>query len=239
MDAFASPITPPGRPAARTSDSAQVWAEHVPARRPAVRVLVIPGLRDSGEAHWQTWLQAQYRDAVRVVQHDWHAPDLDRWSQRIAETIGRYSAQTHWVAVAHSFGTLALAHHLAAQTTPDGAHGSSPIGRSQGRVVAALMAAPADPLKFDIASQLPAHALGVPLTVIGSETDPWMPLSSARDWAHRWGGGFVNLGDVGHINTESGFGPWPLARHKVDQIIRRHLGLQSCLCQVADDSHFS
>ena len=34
------------------------------------------------------------------------------------------------------------------------------------------------------------------------------------------GARFRNLGAVGHINVESGFGPWPPARHKVDQMIR-------------------
>ena len=29
------------------------------------RVLIIPGLHDSGPTHWQTWLQGQYRDARR------------------------------------------------------------------------------------------------------------------------------------------------------------------------------
>jgi hypothetical protein len=44
----------------------------------APRVLIIPGLYDSGPAHWQTWLQAQYPDAVRVEQEHWNIADLDR-----------------------------------------------------------------------------------------------------------------------------------------------------------------
>ena len=46
-----------------------------------VRLLVIPGLNDSGPAHWQSWLQAQYgRRAVRVEQDDWQRADLARWA---------------------------------------------------------------------------------------------------------------------------------------------------------------
>ena len=220
---------------ARTPPAVKPGAGCAPARRPAVRVLVIPGLHDSGEAHWQTWLQAQYRGATRVVQRDWRAPDLGAWSQRITDTLSRHSAHTQWVAVAHSFGTLALAHHL----NQCMAQAASGVGPRHGRIVASLMVAPADPAKFGVEANLPHQALGLPLTVIRSETDPWMPLARARDWAHTWGGRFVNLGDVGHINTDAGFGPWPLARQKVDHFIRQQLGAQPCLCSLADDRHFT
>ena len=198
--------------------------------RPSVRVLVIPGLRDSGDAHWQTWLQGQYVDAARVTKRDWHRPELASWSERIGDTLARSSRHTVWVAVAHSFGCLALAHHLA-QRAADGTEVPD-----HGRIVAALMVAPADPVKFGLSAELPHAPLDLPLTVIGSEDDPWMPLERARDWAHTWGGGFVNLGRVGHINTESGFGPWPLARHKVDHLVRQQQRLHTNLCGLACDT---
>lgn len=206
--------------------------------RPSVRVLVIPGLRDSGDAHWQTWLQRQYVDAARVTQRDWHRPELDAWSERIADTLARSSRHTLWVAVAHSFGCLALAHHLAQQQARQRQQpaDTAPDAPRHGRIVAALMAAPADPVKFDLSDALPRHSLGLPLSVIGSEDDPWMPLDRARDWAHTWGGGFVNLGRVGHINTESGFGPWPLARHKVDHLVRQQQRLHTHLCGLGCDT---
>ena len=42
------------------------------------RLLIVPGLQDSGPAHWQSWLQGQYRDSLRVRQRNWGEPDLDR-----------------------------------------------------------------------------------------------------------------------------------------------------------------
>ncbi len=77
-----------------------------------VRLLTVPGLHDSGDGHWQTWLESQYEDAVRVKQTQWHQPDLVRWSERIAQTLASHDPRTRWVAVGHSFGCLALAHHL-------------------------------------------------------------------------------------------------------------------------------
>ena len=53
------------------------------------------------------------------------------------------------------------------------------------------------------------------MCVVGSETDPWMSGSEARQWSRRWASRWVNLGDAGHINAEAGFGPLPLARRWV------------------------
>ena len=165
------------------------------------RLLIIPGLHDSGPAHWQTWLQQQYRDARRVVQRDFSRPDLQRWAERIGASLDS-AGPGEWIAVAHSFGTLALARHLA--DNPD-----SPIRQ-------ALLVAPAEPDKFGLAESLPQRRLGRPVTLIASQNDPWMSAASAQRWAGRWGASFTNLGAVGHINTESGFGPFPLARRWVE-----------------------
>ena len=160
------------------------------------RLLIVPGLGDSGPAHWQTWLQQGDRHAVRVRQRDWKSPDLDRWAARIASTLER-AGPGPWIAAAHSFGCLALVRHLAQ--------------RPRSNIAAALLVAPADPAKFGVGSLLPTSTLPTPSTLVGSETDPWMSAAEARRWASHW----VNLGAAGHINAEAGFGPLPLARRWV------------------------
>jgi predicted alpha/beta hydrolase family esterase len=165
------------------------------------RLLIIPGLHDSGRAHWQSWLQAQYRDARRVQQRDYDTPDLPRWAERIQRTLEQ-AGPGEWLAVAHSFGCLALVRHLLEQ--PD-----SPIRQ-------ALLVAPAEPNKFGIADLLPQRRLAIPSTLIASQNDPWMSAANAQRWATRWGSSFSNLGPVGHINAESGFGPFPLAKRWVE-----------------------
>ena len=172
----------------------------------APRLLIVPGLHGSGAAHWQTWLQALYRHSVRVVQRDWDTPDLERWSARITSTLER-AGPGPWIAVGHSFGCLALAHHLAAQA-------DSPIH-------AALLVAPAEPDRFGLAEALPQRRLPVMSTLVASQTDPWMQAASAQRWAQRWGSHWINLGDAGHINTEAGFGPLPLARRWVMAVEQR------------------
>ena len=168
-----------------------------------VRLLVIPGLHDSGPTHWQTWLQGQYaRRAVRVDQDDWSNADLGRWAQRIDMTVAR-NPNASWVAVAHSFGCLALLRFLA-------------LG-GQG-VRAALLVAPADPEKFSASPKLPQARLSIPSVLLAIETDPWMRFDAACSWARVWGSQLISLGDAGHINADSGFGPLPQAKALVEQM---------------------
>jgi predicted alpha/beta hydrolase family esterase len=84
-----------------------------------------------------------------------------------------------------------------------------------------LLVAPADPAKFGVGSLLPASALPVSSTLVGSETDPWMSAAEAHRWARRWASHWVNLGPAGHINAEAGFGPLPLARRWVTGVRQR------------------
>lgn len=178
-------------------------------RRDPARLLIIPGLRNSGAAHWQSWLQSLHRRAVRVQQSDWEHPDLDRWAEHLAETLERHGGDRGgpWLVAAHSFGCLALARYLQL-------HPAAPV-------VAALLAAPADPDKFGVAPLLPVQALPIPSVMVASDTDPWMPAWKARNWATRWGSRWVNLGDAGHINADAGFGPWPFAQRWATGTLQR------------------
>jgi uncharacterized protein len=181
-----------------------------------VRLLVIPGLNDSGPAHWQTWLHAHFsRHALRVEQDDWANADLARWSQQIEITLARHP-RARWVAVAHSFGCLALLRHLLQREVEP--HDATRVGTG---IRSALLVAPADPAKFGVAAKLPQSRLTVPSVLLASETDPWMKLESAVAWSRLWGSQLINLGDAGHINAEAGFGPLPQAKTLVEAMIQR------------------
>lgn len=174
------------------------------------RLLIIPGLNDSDSGHWQTWLQAQFPGSRRVVQHRPQVGELERWSARIQDVLDQHP-ETDWVAAAHSFGVLALAHHLALVQQRG----------ERSRIRQALLVAPAEPDRFGVAELLPHRRLPVPTTLIASQNDPWMSSVNALRWASRWGSSYSNLGWVGHINTEAGFGPFPLAKRWVDAALAK------------------
>lgn len=154
-------------------------------------VLVVPGLNGSGPEHWQSWIEPLL-GATRVEQADWSQPDIDLWSARVADAV-RQAPGRVWL-VAHSFGCLASS--VAAQTVGE-------------RIAGALFVAPASPDKFSITERIPASALPFPAIVAASRNDPWMKFLAAASWAERWGAQLVDLGNAGHVNTESGHGAWP------------------------------
>lgn len=167
-----------------------------------LRLLIVPGLHGSGEEHWQTWLERRHHGSVRVAQDDWSTADLERWSARIAATRAAHPV-TGWIAVAHSFGSLALVRHLQQQ----GGEG----------IAAALLVAPADPHRFGAERAL---SLPVPLRdtlLVASRNDPWLTMTAARTWAQVWGVPVLDAGAVGHLNVASGHGPWPLGQRLVQR----------------------
>lgn len=157
------------------------------------RVLIAPGLHNSGPDHWQSRWQRLFPAFERVQQEDWDAPELPRWSARVDELRQRDTSRPTLI-VAHSFGALATVHSVARD--PEG-------------VAGVLLVAPADPDKFNVAALLPQQALPVPSIMVGSTNDPWMAAPRAELWARRWHSRFINGGALGHINAESGLGDWP------------------------------
>ncbi|HTI18724.1 MAG TPA: alpha/beta hydrolase [Trinickia sp.] len=174
------------------------------------RLVVVPGLYGSDEAHWQSWLERQFMRPIRIDQQDWSAPDLQGWTEALAIRLSR--EQGPFVLAAHSFGCL-----VAAQAIARGLRG----------VVGALLVAPANPARFSVEDQLHSGPLGVTAIVVGSDDDPWFSADGAQTLARGWGASFVNLGKAGHINTASGFGPWPRAKYWVDTLA--HWAAPRCL----------
>lgn len=168
------------------------------------RVLVAPGLHDSGPEHWQSRWQRLYPGFERVGQDDWDDPILPIWSARVDDIRQRDTRPT--LIVAHSFGCLASVHSVAR----DAAH-----------VAGLLLVAPADPEKFGVAALLPASPLPVPSIMIASTNDPWMPLERAHQWAARWDSTFIDAGALGHINAESGLKDWLFGQQQLQLLAER------------------
>lgn len=163
--------------------------------------LIVPGLNSSGAAHWQTWFESRLTDAVRVVQPDWKRADLPQWTSRLRREISRQKGRV--VIAAHSFGVLA-----AVQAADD----------YRERIAGALFVAPADPDKFGLTDHLPTGALGFPSVLVASLNDPWLSFDGAARLAARWGSELVDLGAAGHINAETGYGPWPYGLALLQQL---------------------
>lgn len=161
-----------------------------------MRIIIVPGWRDSGPGHWQSLWADRLPGAVRVRQDDWITPSRAAWVASIAQTIVQQDEPV--VVVAHSLGCIATTH-----LPPE----------AMDRIQGALLVAPADPERRAVLSDfapVPFQKLPYRTILVASANDPYCPVRLAGAYARAWGSEFVRLQDAGHINTESGHGEWPL-----------------------------
>ena len=171
-----------------------------------IHTVIVPGVGGSEAQHWQYWLQQQLVSSSRVQQKNWDRPVLSEWVAQFVKTVAAVKAPIQ--IVAHSFGCLtsvaALAEH------PE----------LSAKVKNLVLVAPANPARFGEAG-FARHSLtdykqyfhqlniDVPTTLLISENDPWLGYFDALQLAQAWKLTPINLGQVGHINVASGFGPFP------------------------------
>jgi predicted alpha/beta hydrolase family esterase len=175
-----------------------------------VRILIVPGLNGSGPDHWQTLWERQY-GYERVHQRNWENPDLAEWLNTMNTAI--MASRDRAVLVAHSLGCLTAAHW--AKTFPE----------NMVRIQCALLVAPPDvessPYIPEALHRFASYAtLPFPSVLVGSENDHYMTLDSVRRLADLWGSRFVNAGACGHINPDSGHGPWPEGEALLQDLLR-------------------
>ena len=162
-------------------------------------ILLLPGWQNSGVGHWQTHWQSVH-GYHRVEQHDWMRPLRGDWSARLEETV--LDADGPVVLVAHSLGCILTAWWAAHSANAHRVHG-------------ALLVAPGDVERPDLAAQIhgwsPIARQPLPFAsvLVGSRNDPYCSFERAKGLANAWGARFVDLGDSGHINAESGLADWP------------------------------
>lgn len=178
------------------------------------RVLILPGLHDSGPDHWQSRWERSHPTFRRIVQRDWETPDRAEWVTTLDAAI---SASAELVVLtAHSLGCSLVAHWARAHRGP---------------VRGALLVAPADVERADFPAvatgfaPMPLVPLPFPSIVVASTNDPYVTASRAAELAAAWGARFELLGALGHLNSESGLGDWPqgLGFLKSLRLSTRHL----------------
>ena len=163
-------------------------------------LLIVPGLSGSGPDHWQSRWEARLSTAQRVDQENWERPDARAWIRRLAEAVE--AAERPVILVAHSLGVVAVA-HAAPLLPPDKVRGAflvTPPDLDDPETLPGL-----DPAF----TPLPRDPLPFPSLLVASRTDPYCRYERADDIAAAWGSVLVDAGESGHVNAESGHGPWP------------------------------
>jgi len=176
-------------------------------------VLTVPGLNNSGPAHWQTLWEQSLDDIGRVDLGMWNTPHRNSWVTKLDQAIR--SAPVPVILVAHSLGCLAVAWWAELSGQPYG-----------WPVAGALLVAPPDvnhpdahPALRDFAP-MPRTILPFPAILVASEDDPYASIQASFDMARNWGCHFENVGACGHINGESGLGWWDDGRKLFERVVR-------------------
>ena len=162
-------------------------------------ILILPGLGNSGPGHWQVRWAERMTTAAIVEQADWDEPDLDDWVATIDQACRL--TERPIVLVAHSLAVMAVAH--AAARLPANVRGAFLVSPPD------IELNPAVPEETAPFRPVPRDPLPFPSMLVASSNDPYVSLERAVEFANCWGSDFHQAGEAGHINTDSGHGPWP------------------------------
>ena len=169
--------------------------------------LLLHGLGGSGPTHWQTWL---YRELIKVGKKvyyptlpEYDKPQLSDWLKELDQTFQNINKDEKLTVIAHSLGCI-----LWLQYIKNGL---------PGKAERVLLVAPPSPYyeHESIQAFFPIDIKGIEnnqpfihTVQIQSTNDPYCSIEDSHY--------FKQLGirqkiivNKGHINVESGFGPWP------------------------------
>lgn len=171
-------------------------------------IIIVHGYEGSGDGHWQRILAADL--AARGVPHAFPQlsnplePERDQWISELAALVDT-SGDEPITFVAHSLGCWAVDHYL----NERGADG----------VKAALLVAPPSPyLLFEaVQSFMPPpmskeawKEIASRSVLVAADDDDYASSDEHAEIANALGLEHRIVQGGGHLNTDAGFGPWPL-----------------------------
>ncbi len=161
-------------------------------------VILVPGLRDSDEYHWQSCWERRFPFWRRITQRNWIEPDIENWVSAIKRELVMCDLPA--ILIGHSYGALASCRLVQTQSC---------------NIAGIAMVAPAEPSLFELEEVIHPSELDAPSIMFASHNDPLMPFKRAQFWAQCWGSTLIDIGEAGHINAESGFGEWDYGLEQV------------------------
>ncbi|HEF4762441.1 TPA: alpha/beta hydrolase [Pseudomonas putida] len=176
-------------------------------------VLIVPGLRDEVEEHWQTLLAKRLLEARTVPPMGRENFDCSRRvaaiEQPVADIVGPVLLVAHCGGLLHacSLGPDKRMRPVS-KARCSHAHRTSHAGWLSDTCI--------DPGQRMASSAAPKAS--IPSLIDTSQNDPLGELSRVLQLAQVWGSDTRDLGSVGHLNPASGYGPWPLAEQFIARL---------------------
>ncbi|MCH2216376.1 MAG: alpha/beta fold hydrolase [Flavobacteriales bacterium] len=171
--------------------------------------VIIPGLHNSDEKHWQSILERENpEDYYRVIQEDWNNPICEDWVQTIEDSL-KYHDHSELILIGHSIGCMAIAHWYQ---------------RFKHKIKGALLVAPSDaespayPEYIEGFAPIPLDGLPFKSIVVASTNDHVSSIERIKYFAEAWNSKLIVLKNAGHIESKSGFGSWPLVEQLISEL---------------------
>lgn len=176
-------------------------------------LITLPGYSGSRPDHWQSLWELANPGIKRFTPESYDPPELENWIAALEQAVS--SCQTPPILIAHSLSCLLVAHWATS---------------SQQKIAGAFLVGAPDPdgPKFpEPASsfkQLPTDALPFPSLMIASLDDPYGTIGFQRSLARQWQAELIEVGKLGHINSDSNLGDWPQGFQLLQDFITKTLG---------------
>jgi predicted alpha/beta hydrolase family esterase len=161
----------------------------------------LPGISGSDRDHWQSHWEAQDPAFCRFAPSSWDAPELSDWMTALTAAVSRSTSPP--VLVAHSLACLLVAHWAE---------------QSELAIAGAFLVSVPDPSGPNFPSEassfrdVPETVLPFPTLILASSDDAYGSVTYARTRASQWCARLIELGPLGHINSESRLAGWVQGR---------------------------
>ncbi|AOP32809.1 alpha/beta hydrolase [Leptospira tipperaryensis] len=163
-----------------------------------MRTFLIPGISNSGPDHWQTFWE-QFHGFTRIQQKDWENPVYSEWEESLVRQIESTKESKNSILIGHSLGCLLIAKALE---------------RIADSILGVFLVAPPDPKSsvfpkgLEDFAEFPQKSLRTNGLILFSENDPFSRAEFSQNLGKLWNLETINLGELGHINGQSGLGAW-------------------------------
>jgi uncharacterized protein len=161
-------------------------------------ILIHPGLTNSGENHWQSLWEKRYPQFKRIEQANWDTPEKSAWLSAIDDAVMKRDP-ANVILVGHSLACCAIVYWAKEYNR---------------KIKGAMLVAPSDteaesyPPGTIGFTPMPLFKLPFPSITVMSTNDKYVSIEKAKVFANAWGSQLVNIGNAGHINSDSKLGFW-------------------------------